>query len=205
MLHRRTVGVATLSPQASALIRLLFALVWECFMRRVAFVLAALFLSYLAPPSSVAVSKSPCVRTGASCIAVNLAVTAETIATTICIRGRIKDNRLRPGSAFIRDMKLKLGSAAGLSPEASLSMTLDHIIPLELGGHPSAESNLQLQDVGEARLKDNAEMLLNALVCSGFAPLDDARAAIARNWRTAEQQFEVPVTKGLRGREVTSD
>jgi hypothetical protein len=164
-------------------------------MRRVVFVLAALYLSYLAPPSSVAVSKSPCVHTGTSCIAVNLAVTAETVATTICIHRWIKDNRLRPSSAFVRDMKLKLGSAAGLSPEASLSMTLDHIIPLELGGHPSDESNLQLQDVAEARLKDNVEKLLNALVCSGFAPLDDARTAIARDWRKAEDHFEVPIEK----------
>jgi hypothetical protein len=92
-------------------------------------------------------------------------------------------------------MKMKLGSAAGLAREAAAAMILDHIIPLELGGHPSDESNLQLQEAAEAKLKDNVEHWLHAVVCSGFAPLDAARAAIAKDWRTAEQQFEVPFTK----------
>ena len=98
-------------------------------------------------------------------------------------------------------MKMKLGSAAGLAREAAAAMILDHIIPLELGGHPSDESNLQLQEAAEAKLKDNVEHWLHAVVCSGFAPLDAARAAIAKDWRTAEQQFEVPVGKRPRGDE----
>ena len=172
-------------------------------MRHVVFVLASLFLSYFAPPSSVAVSKSPCVYTEARCIAVNLAVTAETIATTICVRGWTSDrnNHLRPDAGFVRDMKMKLGGAAGLAPKIAEAMILDHIIPLDLGGHPSDESNLQLQEAVVAKLKDNVVHWLHALVCSGLAPLDAARAAIAKDWRTAEQQFEVPVTKG---REATS-
>ena len=75
-------------------------------------------------------------------------------------------------------------------------MILDHIIPLELGGHPSDESNLQLQEAAEAKLKDDVAHWLHAIVCSGLAPLDAARAAIAKDWRTAEKQIEVPVTKG---------
>ena len=77
-------------------------------------------------------------------------------------------------------------------------MILDHIIPLELGGHPSDESNLQPQEAAEAKLKDNVEHWLHALVCSGLAPLDAARVAIAKDRRTAEQQFEVAITKGPR-------
>ena len=154
-------------------------------MRRVVFVLAALFLAYLAPPCSVAVSKtpSPCIHAGARCIAINLAVTAETIAKTICIRGWTADRN----NHHVRDMKMRLGSAAGLAPDAAEAMFLDHIIPQKLGGHPSDESNLPLQEAAEAKLKDNVEHSLHALVCSGLAPLDAARAAIAKDWRTAAQ------------------
>jgi hypothetical protein len=103
--------------------QVIVVLVWGQFMRRVVFVLVALFLAYLAPPCSVAVSKtpSPCIHAGARCIAINLAVTAETIAKTICIRGWTADrnNHLRPDAGFVRDMEMKLGSAAGLAPDTA--------------------------------------------------------------------------------------
>ena len=86
-------------------------------MRRVVFVLAAIFLAYFAPP--VAVSKSSCVDTGARCIGVNLAVTAETIVTTICIRGWTADrnNHLRPSAGFVRDMKMNSVAQPGSHPK----------------------------------------------------------------------------------------
>jgi hypothetical protein len=51
----------------------------------------------------------------------HLAVTAETVATTICIRGWTADrnNHLRPDARFVSNMKMKLGSAAGLALEAA--------------------------------------------------------------------------------------
>jgi cytochrome c-type biogenesis protein CcmH/NrfF len=86
-------------------------------------------------------------------------------------------------------MKGKLGRDLGLSPEAGEAMVLDHIIPLALGGHPRQPSNLQLQDLAESRRKDRIEVKLQCLVCSGQMPLDEARAAIARDWQAAYHRF----------------
>jgi hypothetical protein len=133
---------------------------------------------------------------GATCIALNPDVTAETVGSTICTPGYTK--HLRPDAGYVSDMKIKIAHEAGLASDAAAAMILDHIIPLELGGHPRDESNLQLQEASESRLKDNVEHWLHALVCAELAPLDKARAAIVKDWRTAEQQFEIRVTSSRR-------
>jgi len=51
----------------------------------------------------------------------------------------------------------------------------------------AARAEEQRLAAAEAKLKDNVEHSLHALVCSGLAPLDAARAAIAKDWRTAAQ------------------
>jgi hypothetical protein len=88
-------------------------------------------------------------------------------------------DRLRPNSDYVSDIKIKLGREMGLSPEAAEAMTLDHIIPLALGGHPRDPSNLQLQEVAEGHRKDRIERKLHCLVCTGQVPLSEARSAIA--------------------------
>lgn len=155
---------------------------------------AAFFLACLALPinfpwrtRAVAASDGHCMPSGATCIALNPGVTAETIGGTICTAGYTE--HLRPDADYVSDIKIKLGRKVGISPDVARAMVLDHIIPLSLGGHPRDESNLQLQDATESRLKNNVEKWLHDLVCSRLASLDKARAAIAKDWRTAERQF----------------
>ena len=130
----------------------------------------------------------PCVNTGTSCIALNPNVTPATIAKTICLRGYTGTVRPDPGVTAV--LKNELIREAGLRADVGRKMVLDHIIPLELGGHPDHKSNLQLQTHSESGLKDRIEKKLNCLVCSGRVKLDDARSAIAMDWRAAYVQFE---------------
>ena len=130
----------------------------------------------------------PCVNTGTSCIALNPNVTPATIAKTICLRGYT--GTVRPGPDVTAELKNELIGEAGLPADDGRKMVLDHIIPLELGGHPNHKSNLQLQDRSESRQKDRIEKKLNCLVCSGQVKLDDARSAIAMDWGAAYAQFE---------------
>lgn len=61
---------------------------------------------------------------------------------------------------------------------------LDHVVPLELGGHPRALANLKLQLWPEARVKDKLENRLNRLVCQGKMPLEEARNCIYDDWKS---------------------
>jgi len=61
----------------------------------------------------------------------------------------------------------------------------DHLIALELGGHPSDEKNLWPEPYNiqnGARAKDKIENLLHARVCAGQMALADAQSLIATNW-----------------------
>jgi hypothetical protein len=59
--------------------------------------------------------------------------------------------------------------------------TIDHLIPLELGG-TNAIANLAAQPKDEAREKDRDENRLHAEVCAGKRTLEAARADIQRRW-----------------------
>lgn len=63
---------------------------------------------------------------------------------------------------------------------------VDHIIPLELGGHNEL-SNLQVQDKQSAKEKDRVENYLARLVCRGEMPLAEAQQQIQR-WRKVKIQ-----------------
>jgi len=63
--------------------------------------------------------------------------------------------------------------------------TIDHLIPLELGGSPSDLRNLWPQPVEAAKRKDRVENTLHELVCSGQLSLEAAQRAIARDWKRA--------------------
>jgi hypothetical protein len=78
---------------------------------------------------------------------------------------------------------------AGLSPAASSNYTLDHIIPLAIGGHPRKTDNLQLQTWAEAKRKDRIEVKLQCLVCARQVPLPTAQHAIAEDWEAAYHRY----------------
>jgi hypothetical protein len=175
--------------------------VWRCGfeMRRVVLQLltaAAVLVAHFLPAIDFAAApftsaqddpRASCVPTGATCVALNPEVTAETAAGTICTPGYTAG--VRPAAGYVKAIKIKLGTGVGLEPGAASAMILDHIIPLCLGGHPSNPSNLQLQDATEAHRKDRLELKLQCLVCSGQVSLAEARAAIATNWEAAYHRF----------------
>ena len=71
----------------------------------------------------------------------------------------------------------------------------DHLVSLELGGHPTDSRNLwpQLWD-GQwgAHKKDVVETRLKTLVCNGKISLSAAQTAIRTNWIAAYQRYVKP-------------
>jgi hypothetical protein len=68
----------------------------------------------------------------------------------------------------------------------------DHLISLELGGHPRSPDNLWPEPwFGDwnAGVKDKLENRLHALVCSGEISLREAQKAIASDWIAAYKKY----------------
>lgn len=132
----------------------------------------------------------PCIRTTHGCMALNPDVDEDTIDHTICTPGYTKV--VRPATSYTNGVKKKLMHDAGIDAVRIGEYELDHIVPLELGGHPRKPSNLMLQPwEGEhgARAKDALEGRLRSLVCRGKLDLTDAQVCIARDWEACALQY----------------
>lgn len=108
-------------------------------------------------------------------------VRAETIQAAICVSGYTAS--VRPSTLHTSNVKLGLMREAGLAPATATDYELDHRVPLALGGHPRALTNLQLQPwqcSDRAKVKDSLEKRLQTSVCAGSRPLDEARSATYR-------------------------
>jgi hypothetical protein len=124
-----------------------------------------------------------CVQTSHGCIWINSDVTQNSISTTICVKGYTKS--VRPATSYTNGIKKKLMREQGIDLSRIHEFELDHIIPLEVGGHPRNPSNLMLQPwEGEAgaHAKDKLENRLHSYVCKGKVLLEDAQRCIAENW-----------------------
>ena len=123
---------------------------------------------------------------------VNPDVTQNNINQTICVSGWTKT--IRPTVSYTNKLKKQQMTEMGLTGNPS-DYEEDHIISLELGGHPSDPKNLwpQLWD-GEwgAHKKDVIETHLKSMVCKGQITLAEAQRAIATDWIGAYRQFIVP-------------
>ncbi len=77
--------------------------------------------------------------------------------------------------------------------DAPANYELDHLISLELGGHPSDVKNLWPEAYGrgewDAARKDQVENKLHELVCAGTLQLADAQRMEATDWKSAWSQF----------------
>ena len=112
-------------------------------------------------------------------------VTQATIQQTICVSGYTK--QVRPAASYtngVKDLMMKRAVFARNS-----DYTLDHIIPLAIGGHPRELDNLQLQPWEEAKRKDRIEVKLQCLVCSGQVPLAAAQHEISEDWVAAYHRY----------------
>jgi hypothetical protein len=103
---------------------------------------------------------------------VNPDVTQANIRATICRRGWTRT--IRPTVSYTDELKRRqmreygeTGSVAGYQE--------DHLISLELGGHPTDPRNLWPEPYPRAREVDGIENQLNAEVCDGSLALADAQ------------------------------
>jgi hypothetical protein len=127
--------------------------------------------------------------------AINPSVTQANIGQTICVSGWTATVR-PPASLTTRLKVVQLASGYTYKGDtATGDYEEDHLISLELGGAPSAEANLWLEPYNApegARVKDQVENKLHALVCAGTITLATAQQAIATNWWNAYQTYVRP-------------
>jgi hypothetical protein len=99
-------------------------------------------------------------------------VTQLNINSTICVRGWTKT--IRPATSYTNDLKEKQMREYGVGGPPS-DYQEDHLISLELGGHPNDPRNLWPEPYPRASEVDSIENDLNAKVCSGDVSLAAAQ------------------------------
>jgi hypothetical protein len=102
----------------------------------------------------------------------NPAVSQSTIRGTICRRGWTRT--VRPPVSYTNDLKRKGLRAYRLRGPPSRYQE-DHLISLELGGHPTDPRNLWPEPYPRASAVDRQENELNAQVCRGRMSLAEAQ------------------------------
>jgi hypothetical protein len=99
-------------------------------------------------------------------------VTQGTIGETICVRGWTRT--IRPSTDYTNALKAKQLRAYGLAGPLSAYQE-DHLISLELGGHPTDPRNLWPEPYPRAARVDAIENELNGRVCEGSLTLAEAQ------------------------------
>ncbi len=119
----------------------------------------------------------------AASIALNPDVSQSTIQQTICVKGY--SSTVRPSTSYTNPIKFRLMRQEGIPESDKSEWALDHRIPISLGGHPRALSNLQLLTATENSRKARIEAKLLCYVCAGQMPLAQAQQEIAAGWQAA--------------------
>jgi hypothetical protein len=115
----------------------------------------------------------------------DLRVTQANIHTTICVSGYT--SKVRPSARYTNALKAEQIKAYGYSDTNLADYEEDHLIPLELGGHPTDPRNLWPEPrtgAHPAAAKDRLENALHTKVCTAVMTLAAAQAAIAINWES---------------------
>jgi hypothetical protein len=99
-------------------------------------------------------------------------VTQATIGSTICVQGWTRT--VRPPTDFMNELKLRQMHAYGETGSPS-EYQEDHLVSLELGGHPTDPRNLWPEPYPRAAQVDVIENELNDQVCSGSLTLAEAQ------------------------------
>jgi hypothetical protein len=138
--------------------------------------LVAAFALWLVPrspaPAAARVLASPTLTPGV----VNPDVTDATISSTICKRGWTRT--IRPPTSYTSRLKVEQLRLFGL-PGPPSDYQEDHLISLELGGHPTDPRNLWPEPRTRAEEVDELEDELRRRVCDGSLPLRDAQRRIS--------------------------
>ena len=96
----------------------------------------------------------------------------ETIGRTICVQGWTRT--VRPPTEYTSSLKVEQMREYGLVGDPS-GYQEDHLISLELGGHPTDRRNLWPEPRPHAEEVDRFENELNAKVCSGEITLAEGQ------------------------------
>ena len=119
--------------------------------------------------------------------AANPNITQDNIRDTIC-NPRWSTRNIRPPVEYTNHLKVEQIGEYQYSDTSLGNYEEDHLIPLELGGHPSEPNNLWPEPYttsipdGGARYKDKVENYLHAQVCAGGLTLDQAQKEITGDW-----------------------
>ena len=103
---------------------------------------------------------------------VNPDVAQANIASTICKHGWTRT--IRPPTDYTNALKARQMREYGVGGSMS-NYQEDHLISLELGGHPTDTRNLWPEPYPRASDMDTIENELNDKVCSGELTLDEAQ------------------------------
>lgn len=119
--------------------------------------------------------------------AIDPSVTQANIHQTICVSGYTKT--VRPPESYTGQLKRsQLQSGFAVQGVTQLSQyEEDHLISLEIGGSPTAPTNLWPEAhfvPWSSFLKDKVENKLHAMICSGQISLAAAQREIATNWES---------------------
>lgn len=117
-------------------------------------------------------------------------VTQDNIHQTICVSGWTAT--IRPATSYTNRLKTEQIKEYGYKDKNLSSYEEDHLISLQLGGHPKDPQNLWPQPYNKqcgARVKDVVETRLKRLICDGKITLAEAQKAIATNWVAAYKKY----------------
>jgi hypothetical protein len=103
-------------------------------------------------------------------------VTQATIALTICRQGWTRT--IRPPVSYTNQLKLEQMREYGETGDPSAYQE-DHLVSLELGGHPTDPRNLWPEPAERAREVDATENELNGRICDGSLTLAEAQRKIS--------------------------
>jgi hypothetical protein len=123
---------------------------------------------------------------------VNPNVTQANIRSTICVLGWTKT--VRPPVTYTNALKYsQLHSGYNLDGDTNMkNYEEDHIVPLEVGGHPSDPRNLFPEPRNirlSSYLKDQLENQMHRLVCAGQLSLRVAQSVFLTNWEKGYQKY----------------
>jgi hypothetical protein len=99
-------------------------------------------------------------------------VTQATIGRTICVHGWTRS--VRPPTDYTSELKVRQMREYGVGGSPA-DYQEDHLISLELGGHPTDPRNLWPEPIERALKVDRTENELNGKVCSGELTLAEAQ------------------------------
>jgi hypothetical protein len=118
-------------------------------------------------------------------------VTQDDIQTTICVSGYT--SKIRPPVSYTDKLKVQQIAQYGYTDTNPSDYEEDHLISLEIGGHPTDPKNLWPQPRHttpyNASVKDTLENTLHKMICAGDLSLEAAQHAMATDWVAAYHMY----------------